>query len=225
MSEELSVEWGHHNAFAILRLVGRNAPKEMSKVVGVIPRSARGCIGVIGLLLAQVNTGASHPPQLESARPAHLMKLEIPLIAGISLESTPDLHRCTRIADVRRHRPMSNPVRPIGRTQRLHGNTRCGCPVHDGITSWISGEAERAPSRSQVCVDEEEVIPCVGEVLLDPASHSGAWCGGPWLPGSSRPVGTFWQPAASRRTAEDPAMLGYANCKLKTNTLVARQQW
>jgi hypothetical protein len=75
-----------------------------------------------------------------------------------------------------------------------------------------------------VCVDEEELIACIREVFLDAAAHPRARCGGPWFPGAPGTVGTLRQPTASGRTAEDSAVLGYANSQLKTNTLVARQQ-
>jgi hypothetical protein len=76
-----------------------------------------------------------------------------------------------------------------------------------------------------MCVDKEELVACVRQVFLDAAPHSSAGRGGPWLPGTPRTVGTFRQPTALRRSAEDAAVLGHANCQLKTDALIARQQW
>ena len=95
--EELGVERRHDHALAVLRLARpRCRPSSRAKCSACPRARAAAALGVVGLLVAQVDAGAGHPPELEAAGPAHLVELEIRTVAGIALEPAPDLHRGAR---------------------------------------------------------------------------------------------------------------------------------
>src|SRR5262245_34329567 len=92
------------------------------------------------------------------------------------------------------------------------------------ITAGVTGEPERLARLSQMGIDEEEVIPGIGQVLLDPSTQTGAGRGGPRIPRSSRTVGALRQPAADRGASKEPSMLRGAHRKLESNALVTREE-
>src|SRR4051794_7465570 len=83
VTEELSIEWCDDHSFPVGALTLRNAFQQMTEVIGVSPRTIACHLGVIRLFVSQIHAGTSYPPELESARPSHLVELEIPLIAGV----------------------------------------------------------------------------------------------------------------------------------------------
>ena len=224
VTEELGVEGCYHHALAILRLTGGDVGEQVCKMIGVPAGAIRGGVRVVGLLLAQVDAGPAHPPELESAGPAHLVEFEVPLVAGIALEPAPDLHRGFRVSDVGGHRPVGHSVGPIGRAQRLAGNRSGEWGVDRRIAGRIAREAQRSARCGEMGVDEEELKAGIGQMLLDPAAHSGLRCRRPRLPRSSRPVGAFGQPAAVGRSSEYPAMLGNAHRQLQPDAFVSGEQ-
>ena len=159
---------------------------------------ARGLVGVVGLLVAEIHAAAGHPPELESPGPAHLVELEVGAVARVAMEPAPDLHGRARVphqgGDAVRP-PGRHLVAPVGRAmaQSVGPIARS---LDDGIGSAGSPvDAERAAGRSEMGVDEEEAEARVGEVLLDSAADTGARRAAPGLPWPPRPVGAFGHPA------------------------------
>src|SRR5687768_6515372 len=115
--------------------------------------------GIVGLLLPQVHAAPAHPPQLQAAGPPHLVKLEVPFVAGIALEPAPDLHGRPWIAHERRYgaRPaLRHTVRLIRGALRDRHLTPGERPVHGGISQWIAVDPEGPSGACEVRVDEEE---------------------------------------------------------------------
>src|SRR6266542_4140006 len=76
---------------------------------------------LVGTLPAQVHVRAADAPELEAARPADLVELEVPFVAGVALVPAPDLHRGAGVAhqrgDGRAHAATGDPVRPVWRAR------------------------------------------------------------------------------------------------------------
>src|SRR3954468_18323643 len=117
VTEELGVERRHHDGVAVGGLSSGNAGEEMGEVLRVPSSPVGGCLGIVGLLLSQIHVAAGDSPELEPTGPAHLVEFQIPLVSRVTFEPAPYLHRGLGITDVRDQRPVSNAVRPIGRTQ------------------------------------------------------------------------------------------------------------
>src|SRR2546427_2823549 len=79
---------------------------------------------------AQVHVRAGDAPQLQAAGPTDLVKLEVPLVAGVALVPAPDLHGRAGVAHQRRdrgaHTATGDAVRPIGRARSPHSSPRPG---------------------------------------------------------------------------------------------------
>src|SRR2546422_8665452 len=57
---------------------------------------------LVRALAAQVHVRAADAPELQAAGPPDLVKLEVPLVAGVALVSAPDLHGRAGVAHQRR---------------------------------------------------------------------------------------------------------------------------
>ena len=225
--EELGIERCHHHAFAVLRLTGRRCRPAGGRSARRAPeRDPAAAAGSYGCFAPRSTPGPVTRQNLSPPGQRILWNSRYRLVAGIALEPAPYLHRGSRVADEGGHRPgrVGDSVGPIGRAQRLAG-IRLGCV---GRGPWgrrrIAGEAERSARGGQMGVDEEELEPRIGQMLLDAPAHSGPGCRRPRLPGAARPVGALGQPAAVGRAAEEPAVLGHADGQLQPNAFVAGEQ-
>src|SRR5881296_1487229 len=138
---------------------------------GALERGPR----VVGALGAEVYVSAAHPPQLEAARPADLVELEIRFVARVAVVPAPDLRRGAGVAHERRDRAARatarDPVGAIRRPRHLASPVRGRRvvplrvePLH--AQGDILVRAERAAGAGEMSVGEEEPEPGVREVLF-----------------------------------------------------------
>src|SRR5207249_10652444 len=73
--------------------LGRDFAEQVREVARMASRPAARGGGIVRALRAQIDVGSRHPPQLETAGPAYLLEIEVPLVAGVALVAAPDLHR------------------------------------------------------------------------------------------------------------------------------------
>src|SRR5881275_1808567 len=91
VSEQLGVERRDDDTGAVLPLLLRDALQQVGEMRRVICRAIERCARLVRSLRAQVDVGSAHPPQLQTARPADLVELEVRLVAGVALMPAPDL--------------------------------------------------------------------------------------------------------------------------------------
>src|SRR2546430_14021342 len=131
-----------------------------------------------------------------------ILKLEVPLVAGVALVPAPDLHGRAGVAHQRRdrgaHTATGDAVRPIGRARSPHSSPRPGPRVVPFRVEPLRAQrnltvgAQRAASAREVSVGEEVAKPRVRQVLLDAAPHLFP------TPLAARAIGALGQPATQR---------------------------
>src|SRR5207245_11469515 len=217
--EQLGIERRHDNgvSLAVCTLFHRDALEQLREVRGVPPCPLERGRRLVGALRAQVHVSAADAPQLETARPADLMELEVPFVAGVAVVPAPDLRRGARVP----HQRRDGPARPatgdaVPSIRRAYGplparrwGGGCGVvplrvePLH--AQRNIAVGAEWAAGVGEMSVGEEIPEPRVRDVLL------GAWANPPLSPPpppparprarpfSARPLPRLRQPARRRR--------------------------
>src|SRR2546426_1939149 len=110
--EQLGIERRHDDGVSppptVCTLFHRDALEQLREVRGVTPRPLERGRRLVGALRAQVHVSAADAPQLETARPADLMELEVPFVAGVAVVPAPDLRRGARVP----HQRRDGPARP-----------------------------------------------------------------------------------------------------------------
>src|SRR6185503_19019996 len=91
VAEQLGVERGRHNRVGARAPARRRLAQHAGKMSGVIARAAQRRLRVVLLLGAEIHAGTGDAPEPESVRPANLVELEVPFVAGIALITAPDL--------------------------------------------------------------------------------------------------------------------------------------
>src|SRR3989442_748 len=76
---------------------------------------------LVRALAAQVHVRAADAPELQAAGPPDLVKLEVPLVAGVALVSAPDLHGRAGVAHQRRDGDGRTPAASIPPGRRRTG--------------------------------------------------------------------------------------------------------
>src|SRR3989475_11618704 len=120
---------------------------------------------------------AAHPPQLEAARPADLVELEVRFVARVAVVPAPDLRGGAGVPHERRdlaaRATTGDPISAIGRARCFAGAVEGGGnrvvplrgePLHAQGNVLVC--AERAAGVGEMRVGEEEPEPGVREVLL-----------------------------------------------------------
>src|SRR2546430_14656358 len=92
VSEQLGVERRYDATGAVPSLLLRDALEQVGEMRCVICRAIERCARLVRTLRAQVDVGSAHAPELQAARPADLVELEVPLVARVALVPAPDLH-------------------------------------------------------------------------------------------------------------------------------------
>src|SRR5438093_7082534 len=177
---------------------------------------------------AQVDVRAADTPELQAAGTTDLVKLEVPLVAGVALVSAPDLHGRAGVAHQRRDRgaytATGDPVGPIGRARGPHSSSRRGPRIVPLRVESLRAErnlavgAERAARAREMRVGEEVAKPRVRQVLLDAAPHLFP------TPLAARAIGALRQPASHRGDAEQAPVLLLAHRELQPNAFVPTEQ-
>ena len=230
VAEELGVERRDDDALATLALAGRRCRRAGARSGPRAPARARRRLrpGRRAACRPDPRCGAGHPPELESAGPAHLVELEVRAVARVALEPAPDLHGRARVPHVRRRRRPSA-VAPPGRPGRASaaaqsvgrvpgrlddGSALAGSPRGraggPAAARWASTKKKRNPASAR-CSSMPRRIPQRG-------------ARGPGLPWTARAVGAFGQPAALRGRARTAGGARRAHRELEADALVAREQ-
>src|SRR5438445_12924048 len=80
---------------------------------------------LVGALGAEVYAPAAHPPQLEAARPADLVELEVRFVARVAVVPAPDLRGGAGVPHERRdlaaRATTGDPISAIGRARCFAG--------------------------------------------------------------------------------------------------------
>src|SRR5213594_64755 len=91
---------------------------------GALDRGRR----LVGALGAEVYAPAAHPPQLEAARPADLVELEVRFVARVAVVPAPDLRGGAGVPHERRdlaaRATTGDPISAIGRARCFAGAVR-----------------------------------------------------------------------------------------------------
>src|SRR5690349_19510239 len=128
MSEQLCVEGRRDPAGAVRSLAARDGTEQVGEVRCVL----RGALGrgsrLVRALVAEIDVRPAHTPELQPARPADLVELEVPLVAGIPLVTAPNLGGGARVPYERGHRPGGHTVHAIRRSPG-GGPKRLGCDI------------------------------------------------------------------------------------------------
>src|SRR2546429_2724767 len=188
----------------------------------VICRAIERCARLVRSLRAQVDVGSAHTPQLQTARPADLVELEVPFVAWIPLVPAPDLHGRARIPHQGGHGAAAgtgDAIRLIRRARRRRaaaGLRRVVVPLRIeplGPERDVAVGAERATGTGEMGVGEEVAEPGVREMLLDAAARL-----------LGRAIRALRQPAALRRDPEQTTVLVLAHRQLQPDALVAGEE-
>src|SRR3989449_5258187 len=166
---------------------------------------------LVGALGAEVYAPAAHAPQLEAARPADLVELEVRFVARVAVVPAPDLRGGAGVPyesrDLAARATTRDPIGAIGRARCFAGAVEGGGnrvvplrvePLHAQGNVLVC--AERAAGVGEMRVGEEEPEPGVREVLLGagaspaPPAQRG--------PPAARAIGALRQPATRRGRAE-----------------------
>src|SRR3989449_7229147 len=142
----------------------------MNKVGSMSPRPLVRDRRLVRAFPAQVYVRAADAPELEAARPADLVDLEVPFVARVALVPAPDLHGGAGVAhqrrDARAHAATGDPVRPVGRPRAPRPTSCCGGPgvVPLGVEPLraegdVAVGAERAAGTREMRVGEEVAKP------------------------------------------------------------------
>ena len=95
VTEQLGVERRHDDGASAgtvaLRLVSRDSIEQVDKVFAVVARPPPSRRRVVRLLVAEVDVIPRHTPELESARPADFVELEVRPVSRVPAVTTPDL--------------------------------------------------------------------------------------------------------------------------------------
>src|SRR5438128_4587652 len=188
---------------------------------------------LVGALGAEVYAPAAHPPQLEAARPADLVELEVRFVARVAVVPAPDLRGGAGVPYERRdlaaRATTGHPIRAIGRARCFAGAVEGGGnrvvplrvePLHAQGNVLVC--AERAAGAGEMRVGEEEPEPGVREVLLGagasppPPAQRG--------PPAARPIGALRQPATRRGRAEQATVFLPAHRQLQPDAFVAAEE-
>src|SRR5256885_6185227 len=227
--EQLRIEWRHDDAFpSPVGLLLRQALEEMNEVGGMPHRPLVRRRRLVRTFAAQVHVRAGDAPQLQAAGPTDLVKLEVPLVAGVALVPAPDLHGRAGVAHQRRdrgaHTATGDPVRPIGRARGPHSSSRPGPRVVPFRVEPLRAQRnlavgpERAARAREMGVGEEVAKPRVRQVLLDATPHLFP------TPLAARAIGALGQPATQRGDAEQAPVLLLAHRELQPNAFVPTEQ-
>src|SRR5207253_5131212 len=90
VTEQLGIERRPDNPAPVGLL--REGLEQMNEMGGMPPRPLVRHRRLVGAFPAQVYVRAADAPQLEAARPADLVELEVPFVARVALVPAPDLH-------------------------------------------------------------------------------------------------------------------------------------
>src|SRR5438105_12042562 len=211
---------------AALLLLLRDALEQVGEVRRVTLHTVERRVRLVRTLRSQVDVAAAHAPQLQAARPADLVELEVPLVARVALVAAPDLHRGAGIAYQRGDRAARGSTRSLGdaicvvrRPRRLRAAAGFrGVVVPLRVESLrperdVAVGAQRGAGAGEMRVGEKVAEPGVGEMLLDAAASS--------LAGA---IGALRQPTPLRGDAEQTTVLLLAHRQLQPDALVTGQE-
>src|SRR3989454_1181796 len=156
--EQLGIERRHDDGvsppLAVCTLLHRDAFEQLREVRGVTPRPLERGRRLVGALRAEVHVGTADAPQLEAARPADLMELQVPFVAGVAVVPAPDLRRGARVPHQRRDGPArpaaGDAVAPIRRAYRPLPARRRG-----GGGGVVPPRVEPLPAQRNIAVGAE----------------------------------------------------------------------
>src|SRR5207245_9394836 len=107
----------------------RDALEELDEVGGMAPGALERGRRLVGALGAEVHAPTAHPPQLEAARPADLVELEVGFVARVAVVPAPDLRGGAGVPYERRDLAARATTRaPIGAI----GRARCFAGAVEG---------------------------------------------------------------------------------------------